>query len=163
MQIEYVPLASVPTAATVGESDKVLIESGGEIKKTAVSNIGGDELPEITGSDDGKVLTVDDGSAVWATPATPASPVVVLGLDESTGAFDKTWGEILAYVTAGTLVCNITSEENISATLMIVGDVATYDDGGTNKWRISFFDLANPETIVNAYADSASGYPVLDD
>ena len=41
MHIEYKPLSNVPTAETLGDSDTILVVSGGEVKKTAKSNVGG--------------------------------------------------------------------------------------------------------------------------
>lgn len=41
MHIEYKPLANVPTAETLGDTDTVLVVSAGEVKKTAKSNVGG--------------------------------------------------------------------------------------------------------------------------
>lgn len=41
MHIEYKPLANVPTTESLGDTDTVLVVSGGEVKKTAKSNVGG--------------------------------------------------------------------------------------------------------------------------
>lgn len=134
MKLDLINMSKVPTAETVGESDKVLIESGGEIKKTAASNIGG-------GGGGSKVEFV--------------SP------DSKTLALNKTWAEIFALVKGGTLVCMVHSGEE-SCSMYIVSEVVTYEDQGSTVYRVSFDDLAN-QSGMDAIAESADGYPIVND
>lgn len=41
MKIDYIPLANVPTVESLTDSAKVLVVDNGEVKKTAVANVGG--------------------------------------------------------------------------------------------------------------------------
>ena len=134
MKLDLINMSKVPTAESVGENDKVLIESGGEIKKTAASNIGG--------GGDGGILAI---TITWEE-----------GLDESIGTFDKTWTEIDTAMRAKTpcyaytfwptyvdmyLVTSVESETDIGYTVRI-------SDGTTN---------------YTATAGTASSYPSMTD
>ena len=48
MKLDYIPLASVPTAESLSSSAKVLVVDGGEIKKTAKANVGEHPSGKIT-------------------------------------------------------------------------------------------------------------------
>ena len=67
MRLDLIPLSGVPTAESVGESDKVLINSGGTIKQTAASNVSGG------GGGDS---------------------IVFIGCNDETGTMNSTWQEI---------------------------------------------------------------------
>lgn len=137
MKLDLINMSKVPTAESVGENDKVLIESGGEIKKTAASNIGG-------GGGGGAVL-ID-----W---------------DIETGALGATWNEIYNYMADGRMVYIMIDDEGDagrSVALYFVAECVTFVDQGEDKYKVTIFVPNNNETL-DGFAPSADGYPAVYD
>jgi hypothetical protein len=110
---------------------------------------GGSELPEVSATDNGDVLTVVEGA--WAKAAPSGGGVLVVTMDESTGALDKTWAEIKAAAPFVTL-----DDEGSYCPIS-----ACVFNGLTNKYICKF--AAFNGTSLGEYtfqADSESGYPV---
>ena len=89
MKLDYIPLASVPTAESLGASAKVLVVDDGEIKKTAKANVG--EHPSgkltITGTSEVNCAAYATAQVVDANLAAEniKKDVVILG---TTGSFE---------------------------------------------------------------------------
>lgn len=143
----------LPEVSSTDNGD-ILKVVGGEWAKAEEKT----ELPSMSGVADGNVLSVDDGSAVWATPA---SPVVFLTFDAETYELSLTWQECMTNMQNNVLLCLITTEEG-SAQLFFVSEVVVAEENEETVYRVSMFDFANGSAF-SCYADSADGHPVFSD
>lgn len=132
------------------------------LNRIAESGGGGGGLPAIAEGDEGKVLTVDDGAAVWAEGG--GGGVFVANWDTNTGALDKTAGELIeAHESGKHLVVAPTLGEGMEGFAHI--DVfetqhTTYMSGDE---VIDYYGFAiynsNIKDVVRFEASSADDYP----
>ena len=117
------------------------------------------ELPAVTGSDNGDVLTVVEGA--WAKASLPASPITYVSVDwvEDTGTMSKTWQEIYNDISAGKIVCSIDAGES-GATIYLVS--SCINNNGSYEVTLLNFGIIPFELYVYT-TDSANGYPSITD
>ena len=100
------------------------------------------ELPSVSGTDEGKVLTVNN-SGVWVAQ-TPASGGGVLVVTDTAGTLDKTWQEIHGAMLSGGAVIQ-SSETDVNIVSSVFEDKGEY--------------IVNAQNNVDYSASSTSGYP----
>lgn len=108
------------------------------------------DLPSVTGSDNGKVLTVSGGKWVKAElPESGGFLKIGITTGESAVTLDKTWQEIHDAFVAG-YYCSLVDEQSdgVFSNDIIKGVVETAD-----TFIVTF------ESFGNFVTDSASGYP----
>ena len=123
---------------------------------------GGSELPAVTSSDNGDVLTVVNGAWDKVDPDT-----IVLHVDEETFALDKTWQEITNLLAAGKrLVFFFTNTEmygaggGTQATIIATSS----SNNGYAVWSFGYqISGDQPQWYdFRAFADTANDYPYVD-
>ena len=135
-----------------------VVEVPDEVAALIQANAGNREEPtgekDIAIPRDGEVddvLTRTAEGAAWKAPSGGGGGVLIVNLDTSTYAFDKTWTEIK---NADYPVLVIEANENIKQWMNIAS--AEYDSG---LYNVTALDESNPMIFAT---DSADGYPVLD-
>ena len=105
-------------------------------------------VPPIEEGDDGKVLTVDEGAAVWAEGG-GGSGNIYLELDSGTGSIDASFNELQEYYNDGKLV--------------LLKNV--YDDGGTThyEWYIMTEMRRVPDGASLTFYAYFSAFPFFED
>lgn len=120
---------------------------------------GGGGIPEIEESDEGKVLTVDNGEAVW--DSLPESPITYVTINwvEDTGTMSMTWQEIYNAFSDGKIVCVLDVNEYGAACNFVVSCI---DNSGT--YLVNVADTgAIPNEVYTYTTNSANGYPSIED
>ena len=134
-------------------------QSGDTLKfdgKQWVAGAAASGLPAVSGSDNGKVLTVVEGA--WAPAAGGGGGVLVVGVDADTGALDKTWQEIYD---AGFCVVLLEEDENKMYLPVFWAFTRTDLVTGETEYCVKAYYFA--EQVTNTFiATSTSGYPVLE-
>lgn len=111
----------------------------------------GSGLPEVSAADNGDVLTVVEGAWAKAAPSGGGGALVV-NLDMQTMTLDKTWQEI--YDSAFAVITE-NAEEGEKAWIMVY---YAYEHDGI--YEVEAF-APGPGTSLSFVADSADGYPVM--
>ena len=112
---------------------------------------GSSSLPEVTSDDNGDVLTVVEGAWAKAAPS-GGGGVLVVHMDDDTGALDKTWQEI---ADAGFAVLTFNGEASILC--------ATCVEIASSGYGVDFYlppHTGGPGELLPFAATSADGYPV---
>ena len=115
----------------------------------AESGGGGSGLPEITAQDEGKVLTVDTGEAVWGTVN---NPFFVVNQNPENGDLDKTWQEVHDASSAGKFIVVFTDssdEENTALQTGFISSVEYSTVGGYSAYLFSG-DMSTEYTAATA-------------
>lgn len=119
--------------------------------------LGVTELPSFNENDKGKVLTInsESGALGWEEGSGGGSSgggVLVVHIDDDTGALNKTWQEITNALKSGTLpvICYETPDGGGSIEQIAITSV---ESGAYNVFLMS--DTSNPALS----AESANGYP----
>lgn len=116
------------------------------------------ELPSVSGSDNGKVLKVVEGA--WAAASGGGgSDSSVLVVHEVDSVLDKTWQEIHDAMVAGKSVVRPIDTGDLLQLGYVLGALS-------NDWSVHIVDCeprgGEPIFLTSYFADSASGYPIVD-
>lgn len=123
---------------------KTLVENGGG---------GGGGLPPVSGTDNGKVLTVVDGA--WAAASGGGGGGLLVHLifpetPEDPSTLDKNWNEINAAVQSGVMPVFMDEGGGMLTCIEVFSEDNEYDVA------LVTFDTVEPRTMV-FFADSATG------
>ena len=115
-------------------------------------NTGGG-LPTIEEGDDGKVLTVSSGEAVWASGGGGGGGVTMTIVnvtvnDQDQLVLDKNYNEIKAILDAGNLAETFWDNEVGDYNYNLIIAYGTYDDGGTTLYYVK--NLADEQYESNS-------------
>ena len=137
MKLDYIPLASVPTAESLGASAKVLVVDDGEIKKTAKANVGEHPSGKLTITGTSEVNCAAYATAQVSDENLVAGnikkDVVILG---TTGSYEGSGG-------SGDLTTVKVTFVNQSASFGI-------NVNGAIQFESDTYPATMPQTIVNA-------------
>lgn len=130
----------------------------------------GGGLPEITEEDEGKVLTVDEGEAVWAENKGTFTVDItweLSGEDENVteiALMNKTWIEIKNAIDAGNIVVIYLRGDFETLAGFICGAYDNSEDEGADhnyEVNVMYFDaMGNYEQF---YCDSEDDYPYFEE
>ena len=121
---------------------------------TAISNLEGGSLPEVTSEDKGKVLSVDENGDWIAAEASGSNDFLVTytSNDGETFTADKTYAEIQAAIGAG---------QNVKGTLDIYNMFLIRFDGGSFSFMsFDYTDEGFSIIIINHHNDNVINFKI---
>ena len=133
----YVDLASAEASFGQAYTD-ALKEKLSDIVFVDESLGGGGGLPEIGEGDDGKVLTVDDGEAVWAEASGGGAPFIAT-FTQSGGSYscNKTFAEVQEAYQHNVVYFNINGLNALATGVNVGGDTENYQASLMTTMQIS--------------------------